>query len=268
MKRVLSAVLAMSLLCMVSPAFSQTPEAPGVLSGNGFTATGDVSFFTKYVWRGMILDRDAVIQPGYYLSTPDKGFGVFTAKIWVNHDLENEDTLKSDEQDYTLDYTYALGKYALSAGNTYYDFSGTNTFSKEWYLGLTFPVVPCPTIGTIKGITACPSVFFYRDYGDPKNGGGNGTYTVLNLGIGVPVAVSRYNCSLDLAGHYGFNHKDFINRDGQDLGLSAGFTVPITASATVSPNVNYSRAFSHLRDPADGNQKSRVYWGVTAKYKF
>lgn len=240
----------------------------GVFSDAGFQVSGDASVYSQYVWRGMVLDRDAVLQTGFYLSTPDKGSGKLTAKLWVNHDLENEDGLRSDEQDYTIDYTYALGGLSLSAGNTYYDFSGTGTYSKEWYAGITPPVIPCPSIGPLKGVTVYPSFFFYRDYGDPKNGGGNGTYAVVNLGIGVPVAMGRYACSFDLAGHLGYNHKDFINGDGQDLGLSAGFTMPFAKSATLSPSVNYSIPYGDLKKADDGNQKRRLFWGVTAKCSF
>lgn len=266
MNKSVSGLLAVALSMFLTPGFAQSA---GIADDLGIEISGDVGYYTQYVWRGIVLDRDQVLQPGFYVSTPDKGFGKLTAKIWSSHDLENKDTLKSEENDYILDYTYALpAGFAVSVGHTYYDFTGTNTHSKEFYAGLTLPTVNCPTVGAIKGATLCPSLYVYRDYGRPADGGGEGTYTVLTLGLAIPVTMGKYGCSLDLSGHYGANHELFINGDGADALLTAGFTVPLTVHCSISPTMNYSMPFGDLKNSNDGNQKERFYYGFTGKYKF
>lgn len=260
MRRVLVAALSLFLM----PLSARSAE---IFSDHGIEVTGDVSYFTQYVWRGMILDRDDVLQPGFYVSNQDKGFGKLSLKWWSSHDLENEDNLHSEENDYIIDYTYTLAGIGLSVGHTYYDFVETSTHSKEWYAGITLPAYTC-SLSAIKGTTVCPSFYVYRDYGHPADGGGEGTYTVVNLATSTPVAVGQYSCSLDLAGHYGWNHEDFIAGDGSDLGIQAAFTVPATPNLTMSPNVNYSIPYGDLKKADDGNQKKRLYYGVTARYKF
>jgi len=262
MKKLLCIICAAATMFGLAPAFAQTA---GVLGDLGLEVTGDVSYFSQYVWRGFVLDRDEVIQPGFYLSNQDKGYGKLSLKLWSSHDMENEDTLHSDEVDYIVDYTYLLKGVGLSLGHTYYDFTETSTHSKEWYVGVTAPVY---TLASLKGTTVSPSVYFYRDYGHPSDGGGLGTYLVANLATSTPVAVGKYACSFDLSGHYGWNRELFIAGKGGDLGLQAAFTVPATPNMTISPNVNYSRPFADLKKADDGNQKTRTYCGVTVKYKF
>lgn len=262
MKKLLCVICAAAMMSGLAPVFAQTA---GVMSDLGLEVTGDVSYFSQYVWRGFVLDRDEVIQPGFYLSNQDKGYGKLSLKLWSSHDIENEDTLNSDEVDYIVDYTYVLSGVGLSLGHTYYDFTETSTHSKEWYAGVTLPAY---TIASLKGTTVSSSVYFYRDYGHPADGGALGTYLVANLGTSTPVTVGKYACSFDLAGHYGWNNELFIAGEGGDLGLQAAFTVPLTPNMTISPNINYSRPFGDLEDPADGNQKTRTYCGMTAKYKF
>ncbi|MDD5668816.1 MAG: hypothetical protein PHE58_02125, partial [Candidatus Omnitrophica bacterium] len=44
-------------------------QGEGVLSDYGFVVSGDLSVYSQYVWRGILLDRDAVLQPGIYVTS-------------------------------------------------------------------------------------------------------------------------------------------------------------------------------------------------------
>jgi hypothetical protein len=224
----------------------------------GLEASGDVSLYSQYVWRGFLLDRDTVIQPGFYISTAKTKFGKFKAGIWSSQDLQNKDNLRSKEYDYIFDYTYELDNFSFSLGHTYYDFADTNTFSREFYVGLSFPK-----------LFLTPSVYFYRDYGNPQNGGGLGNYTVINAAHSFELLkIKERQLTLDLSGHVGFNHNQFIDGDGGDVGLKVGFTIPVAGSVSFTPNVNYSIPFGDLSDPSIGNQKNRFYGGFTLTYAF
>jgi hypothetical protein len=229
--------------------------AEGVLSDLGFEVTGDVSVFSQYVWRGILLDRDAVVQQGFYVTSPPEKFGRLKAGVWSSHDLENRDNLRSEEFDYILDYTFDLKDISVSFGHTYYDFPDTDAFSREFYTGVSFTK-----------LFFSPSLFFYRDYGREEDGGGNGTYAVLNLAKSIVIKNTPF--TLDMGGHIGYNHELFIFGTGGEAGLKLGFSVPLTKNMTISPNVNYSVSFADLSDKDDGAQKNRFFGGVTSIYKF
>jgi len=230
-------------------------QGEGVLSDLGFVVSGDLSVYSQYVWRGILLDRDAVLQPGIYVTSPKTKVGKFKVGVWSSHNLEKEDNLQSNEYDYIADYTYDFEKASFSFGHTYYDYPDSDTYSREFYTGVTF-----------SSLYASPSVFFYKDYGKEENGGGNGTYTVLN--VGKSFAIKNTPITLDLGGHVGYNYELFIRGKGGDVGLKAGFTVPLAKNLSFSPNTNYSIPFGDLSDKDDGNQKKRFYGGATLTYSF
>ncbi|MFA5157376.1 MAG: TorF family putative porin [Candidatus Omnitrophota bacterium] len=238
--------------CFISFVYA---ESEGLLSDIGFEVSGDASVYSQYIWRGFVLDRDAVIQPSIYVSTPSTKFGKLKVGVWSNQDLQNSDNLKSEEFDYIIDYTYDFDYLSVSLGHTYYDFVETSTFSKEFYIGLSLPK-----------LFLSPSVYFYRDYGSTENGGGSGNYTVINGFYSLPI--KNTPLSLDFSGHVGFNHNQFIDGDGGDVGLKVGLTMPLTKNLSFTPNVNYSIPFGDLADEAHGNQKSRFFGGGTLVYKF
>jgi len=253
MKRLLMGWVIVGLSICVAPAFGQ---GEGVLSDLGISVSGDVSYYSEYIWRGMLLDGDPVIQPGWYISSPDWKAGKLTAKLWTSHDLSNSDPrTTSEEYDYILDYTYALDSVSFSAGHTYYDFPQADAFSKEFYVGVGFPKV-----------FLSPSAFYYRDYGSQEDGGGMGSYTLVNLAKSLPFEIKGTPASLELAGHYGYNYELFINGKGGDIGLSVGLKLQMTKNLTCMPNINYSIPTGDLKSASDGNQKERFYTGVVVAY--
>ena len=236
----------------------------GVFSDLGISVSGDMSYYSEYLWRGFLLDGDPVAQTGIYVAGPATPLGKLTAKFWTSKDMDNRDSRSSDEFDYILDYTYDFSKASVSVGHTCYDFpdqtgadGAPKTFSREFYVGVMLPKM-----------FLTPSFFVYRDYGDQNDGGGLGNYFVANLAYSVPVDVKSYKCSLDLSGHYGYNHHLFIRGNGSDIGLGVGFTMPLTRTLTIAPSVNYSAPMGDLKRKDDGAQETRVFTGVTLKYSF
>jgi hypothetical protein len=258
-------MLVAAIILGLGACFCARAEAEGLLSATGFEISGDLNFSSIYMWRGIMLDGDAVVQPGIYIKTPESKFGRLKLGFWVSHDLENKDALHSSETDYILDYTYNFPKFDVSVGHTYYDFpdaapadGAPRGFSREFYAGITFPK-----------IILSPSIYYYYDYGKKEEGAGQGSYTVLNLAYGIPVKLlNKYSCSIDLSGHVGYNNKLYFRGNGGDAGISAGFTVPLTKNISMKPNVNYSVPWGNLADKYNGNQKDRVYSGIYFSYAF
>ena len=221
--------------------------------------SGTLDFYSDYVWRGFILDRDPVFQPGISVSAAG-----FTYSFWSSWDASNNSgSPESDEIDYVIDYTLSLNDLvSVSVGNTYYDFPSANTYSREFYVGLGFSKIP------VLDLPIETSLTFYRDYGDQNNGGGLGNYVSLDSSYSYPL-FDEQEVTLDLGTHFGYNRKLFIaGTSGYDLGLSCGLTIPLKDNVTVSPSLNYSVPYSDLDDAADGNQNDRFYTGVSIAYSF
>ena len=253
---------------MAAEETSATEEQPslldGILSHLKFDVSGDLNFSTIYMWRGIMLDGDAVVQPGFYVTTPESKFGRIKLGIWLNHDLENKDNLKSSETDYIIDYTYSFDAVNVSVGHTYYDFpdgfpadGASRSFSREFYAGFSLPK-----------LFLTPSVYYYYDYGHKDDGGGEGSYTVLNLSYSKPFTVKRLPMSLDISGHVAHNNKLYYNGKGGDAAISAGITIPLTKNLSFKPNVNYSVPWGNLSDKSNGNQKDRFFTALYFNYSF
>lgn len=245
-------------------------EPKTLLGNSGFAVSADVNVSSKYQWRGILLDKDPVFQPGVYLTSPeltagDTKLGKVKLSFWDNAPLGKSDNLQSAEQDYIVDYTYdGLDYLAVSVGNTYFDFPDATPadgapegFSREAYLGFTLPKA-----------FLTPSVYYYYDYGKKEDGGGQGSYTVLNLAYSKPFTVSGINASLDLNGHAGYNNKQYFPGRSGDVGLGAGISLPLTKNLTIKPNANYSIPLGNLRDQNIGNQKNQFFWGAYLSASF
>ena len=117
-------------------------------------AAGTADFYNKYIWRGFVLDDDAVFQPAFSVSS--KGF---TVSAWGNFDLENKDAFGSDEVDTTVSYTFSpIEKLNLTVGHIYYAFMQTSTFAKEVYVSVGVSTLLSPVFT------------YYNDYSKQSQG--------------------------------------------------------------------------------------------------
>ncbi|MBU1147665.1 MAG: hypothetical protein KKD11_04865, partial [Candidatus Omnitrophica bacterium] len=140
--------------------------------------------------------------------------------------------------------------------HTYYEFPGTDTFSREFYGSIGFFHIPLS-----------PAVTFYYDHGDENQGGADGQYMTLEASHSF-VLEEDLGISLDLSGRLGYNKELFINGEGGDGLVSAGLTIPLNKGLTFSPCINYAVPFGDLDDPADGNQRDRFYYGFSLGCSF
>ena len=249
-KRMLLVVLT---VVVSSVLFAQNVKAgfeEGVLPEYDIQATAAIDVYNKYMWRGFTLDTDPVIQPGFNLS----GYGI-TVSYWGSYDASQDDGSASDEQDFVIDYTFDFEAASVSLGHTYYAFPTADLYSKEWYIEVSLPMI------------LSPSMTYYKDYGKEDQGGGDGTYLSLAVSHSI-TAFEEPEITLDLGASVGFNNKLFIAGEGGDITLTAGLTIPLTKSLSMSPVVGYVSPFGDLKDANDGNQKKRTYGGVSIGCSF
>ncbi len=260
MRRFLKSFLVFSMVFVIgiAVAFAQEEERSEGLFDKlnlELDVYGSFDIYTDYVWRGFVLDRDPVIQPGFGISA----YG-FTFDFWSSWDASNNDMTKSDEIDYTVDYTFDVAdNMSVSLGHIYYDFPAANAYTKEFYVGLGFTET--------FGLPVESSITYYRDYGDGNASAGLGTYISLDLAYSTTI-VEDPEITLDLGAHFGYNRKLFIAGTGYDIGLTAGLTIPLTENLSFSPTINYSIPLSDLKAIGDGNQYRKFYTGFSFAYSF
>lgn len=230
---------------------AEEQQEEGVLQKLYIEASDSFDVYSQYIWRGFALDTDPSLQPGFSLST----HGI-TFSFWSSWDFDNNDSLDGDEIDYVLDYTYEFDDFSVSIGHTYYEFPGTDTFSREFY----------GSIG-LSNIPLAPTFTYYYDYGDEAQGGADGKYTTLNLSHSFTIE-EVLGITLDLGGRVGYNKELFINGEGSDILLTAGLNVPLAKGLIFSPSINYAVPYGGLGDSDDGNQRDRFYYGFSLAYLF
>ncbi|NOZ14110.1 MAG: hypothetical protein GXO69_10805 [Acidobacteria bacterium] len=111
---------------------------------------------SRYVWRGILVNDQAVFQPDVSIS----GNG-FTFDVWGNMDLGNRynNQFNLDEVDYTFSYDWQTAGTGWSAGIISYTFPHTDSNStKEVFLGIS-----------MSNRMFSPSVTAYYDF-DQVNG--------------------------------------------------------------------------------------------------
>ena len=221
------------------------------------SVSANVSYYSKYVWRGQVLDNDTVMQSAVNVSIAG-----FEGGFWGNWDLVGDDSLMSDEVDGWIGYSFDLGfinpqvkMIGVSFGNTWYAFPGTDGYDKETYLTLSADTF------------LSPYATWYHSYGKESQGGAHGDDYAFGISHSFDV-LKNYGVTLDTGVELGLNHEAFIAGDGGYTLWKAGLTIPLSDSVSVNPNIAYSAPFGDLKSSSDGNQPDQFYGGVSMDFGF
>jgi len=219
------------------------------------TAALQLDYASKYIWRGIEVNDEPVLQPSVTLSAAG-----FSFNAWGNYDLTDggrEDNFS--EYDYTLKYATKLDdedKLAFEVGAIEYYFPprGAGNDTQEAFVTLGYDCLLAPTV----------SVFY--DFGEVHGFYGQAgighTFVLdeeeerlkLNLGAKIGYATTDYN-----AGYFG------VNKNGLNDGvLSAGLSYAVTEKFTVAWTLLYSELLdSEIEDAVnDGGGDSDNAWTV------
>ncbi|MBW7995828.1 MAG: hypothetical protein FVQ81_04495 [Candidatus Glassbacteria bacterium] len=205
----------MNVKCLaVSFAIAAVMPASGICGELSFES----SMMSKYVWRGVVVSGEPVMQP-----TVSAGYGKLSFNVWGNINLsdgQNYD-VNLNEVDYTVDYAAVSGPVGISVGGIYYTFPNTGVgATTELFASLSIPSI------------LNPSVTIYQDIQEAE-----GTY--LSLGIAPSVPINAWNSSLDLALCLGFGsgrHNEFYYgaKGGALTDFFLGLSMPFSLSANTS----------------------------------
>ena len=242
--------LTVSFMCLLVACTTVLAEGEDKIE---FGLTSD--FYSKYVWRGQLLNDDPVFQPG--ISASYKGF---TFSLWGNLNLTDYGTSDNSgeftEYDLTLDYSGNLTeKVGYSVGVIHYHFpSASATDTTEFYWGFSFDVPLNPTITVYHGL-----------------GNENGMYA--NFGISHTIEnilkiSDNVTANLELGASIGWGNstynKDYWGIDDSrlnDLVLSVGIPFDLGNGWAVRPSFNYAIL-------VDGKIRSADTYATNSDYFF
>ncbi len=197
---------------------------------------------SKYVWRGILVTDDPVLQPSITFA-----FKGFSFNIWANMDLTsvNGNNDEINEVDYTLDYSGDAGPIGYSVGAIYYDFPNTDfAATTEVYAGVGLDVPLSPTLTV------------YRDVDEV-----DGFYVTLDVSHSfenVVIFSETAGMGIDLGAQIAWGDDDY--NDGyfgagsgfNAVTLTAGLPIAIGDHLSITPGVNYTYLIdSEIRDAVE-----------------
>ena len=219
--------------------------------------TLDQSLASKYVWRGILRNENLVNQGGVTAGL-DTDLGTFSANIWYNMDLhdENDEEFTFTQVNYTIAWEKEFDMMTLGAGvisytfpeDTFSDESGTEVYAS---VGLN--------------IILSPSVTAYYEVDSV-----NAAY--ISFGLGQDFEIEALNTTLSIGGALGYagggnseNFGDDFDGGFTDASLTASVTFDITESLRISPFITGTELIDDAR-----NQKEdeNIFAGVNASYTF
>ncbi len=227
----------------------------------------ELPVYTKYVWRGMNLVDDAVLQPSI-----EVGLFGFELAVWANMyltDIHNE-AGQISEVDYTLGYELELAVIELEAGFLHYSYP-KHYFddTTEFYLA-----------GEVN-VLLSPSLAVYQDIDKFK-----GAYWAASVGHGFGLGETM---QLELTGGLGLGSKGYVSgyfggmMTVPDTDLDASMTdyfvraeVPFSPIPFLSivPSVTYTSLLGDAKKALDDDdvlysgKKDNVVWGLAAGFSF
>lgn len=225
--------------------------------------TGDVSLYSAYVWRGLILNDGPVAQPSL---TVEKG--PVSLNIWANYNIDgkngNQDTDIS-KTDFTLSYTIpdSSDDFDINVGAIHYAYSdsrATNDMdTTELFVSSTF-----------YNILLTPVVSIYYDADEAE-----GWYGSLALSQGFEISealTAEVGGSVGM-GEGGYNEYYFPSSNGANMN---DYNVYVSASYAVTEDISLGAKLAYtMLDGAVKDEAKKTYgadntiWGgVTLSYKF
>ncbi|RKZ13737.1 hypothetical protein DRQ50_10050 [bacterium] len=233
-----------------------------LLSATSAMAAGPVDLdaglglHSKYVWRGMTVTPDLVVQPEFAANVLGIGFG-----FWGNIDTSdiNDTEWQLNEVDWTLSYELSLPLVELGAGLIYYDLrGGIGADTSEFYVS-----------GQVN-VLLSPGLAVYFDLDEYK-----GTHARASVAHG-----SELNEYLDweLSAELGWGSEGYVNGyfPRADVTSSAGFTDALVSLGlpwhpvpfiTVTPHASWAALLDDAKS-AEVYDKDVFFYGLTAMFSF
>ncbi len=230
----------------------------------------DVPVVSKYVWRGMEINEDAVLQPSLTLAAAG-----FSFNLWTNMNItdfgEDECVYTSDcdsrawqftEIDLTIAYSHSFDKLTLGVGLIDYLYPNWDDAddTQEVYITTSYDVL------------LQPSFTLSYDFNEV-----NGFYA--NFAIGYSFSIND-RLDIDLSSSIGYadsdyNSASFGSDDSAFVDFNIGIEIPFKATDTIAiiPMMTVTTLLDSdirdsIEDNAYGNDDTYVYGGLNVHFSF
>ena len=255
-------LLLIALTCLTAAAATAPALAFGPLD-----IEAELPVYTKYVWRGMNLADDAVLQPSL-----DIGLLGFTLGAWSNLDLTdiNDTNGQFTEFDYTLGYELKLAIIKLGAGFLHYSYPKHHfDDTTEFYLGAEINVLLSPSLAVYQDIDQHKGAYWAASVGHDFSMGETLNFKLTGgLGLGSESYIGGYFTKM-------------LTVPDTDLGASmtdffVRAEVPFSPIPFLSfvPSVTYTSLLGDAKKALDNDEmlhygkKENVVWGLAAGFSF
>ena len=213
----------------------------GTAAAQEYSASGDVTLVSSYVWRGQRLTDDASLQPSMTLGMDGFAFNAWgSLDITKINDFNANDPRRSGnglkghftEIDYTFSYDHSFDAVSAGVGAIIYTFPERFAATTELY-------------GTLSFDTAflAPNITLYIDVDESRAGGTeSGVYFLFGVGHSIPISPmdSDIFSSLDLSASVGLANGGFTKFYYDGLDKSGIHDGSFTASLPITLNDNWS----------------------------
>jgi len=217
---------------------------------------------TDYVWRGQVINDEAVLQPSIVITLPVSEDGSLSFNVWGNFDFTNsmETEHEFSEIDLIASYSHSFSPLGFEAGVIHYTFPHTGSAStSEVYLRASYEFEAIPLSFSLTG---------YRDFDEIDGFYGvaeiESNITVAdNLNLGLRLSAGFGNSNFNL-GYFGISDSSFI--DGT---VFAGLTYKMSNSASISSGLQYMYLFDDaLKDTVSRNNRDKLTASFSVRYAF
>ncbi len=244
---IIAFTLTVSFFCCVMSGYAQEKVEPVV------TAGFDLTFVSKYIWRGQPRYDDFAFQPEAYIGFANVEFDIFASMD--TSDRDGMDTAgEFTEVDVKLDYKFGWNTLNFNVGGIYYDYPKIDVDSTiEVYGKVGLDMVLHPTFE------------LYWDVDEAE-----GLYARVSGSS--DLAIGMFDCQLKASlglGSKGYNDYYF---DVNDMGLN-DFTVELSAAInlfgefSLRPFIGLSILLNdEIRDAVD--EADNIFIGATLSWGF
>ncbi len=189
----------------------------------------DLTYASKYVWRGMPVNSESVLQPSLTVSHPSG----LSFNLWGSYDITNSNGNKGriTEIDYTLSYAWKPASTDYSAGILRYEFPNT-AFAKthEAYFSASFEAPFSPILALSYDFDQADGLYANFGIGNTCKLGPGEEASELNFSARLGAATGNYNK------FYFGGHSEAAFTD-----LYLGASMPLTTGKmTITPSLAYS----------------------------
>jgi len=209
-----------------------------------------VAFASSYIWRGMPLNDESVIQPDLGISK-----GGFSLDIWGNIDTTDfgkeagygDQSGNLIEIDYTASYEHSFDKILVFGGFVTYTYPNTHfQSSTEAFLGLNVDVPSQPTLTynmDVDGDYTSPAAYIALDLSHSFS-----VYEQGDITITIDPSAHLGYSTLEFCRTY-YAHRNEMDDSWHDWSLSLAVPIGLPYGFAITPSYSFSSLIDHeLRD--------------------